>query len=82
MQFGRQLIEEQGQAPVAFQKSFIRYKALKKYLKFRQLNRASQGEGPAVELKEEQSEKDFLKMLYSQLKEVDRSPLHKSLIFP
>lgn len=71
LQFGRQLIEEQGEAPQAFRENFIRYKALKKYLKYRQLNRVSQNENH-LQFNDEQSEKDFLKTLYQQLKDVDR----------
>lgn len=47
-----------------------RYKSLKKYLKYRLLNSEVNGDGGNSESMEE--EKDFLRLLYAQLKGVDR----------
>ena len=67
MQFGHKLLEEEGAAPTEFKKSFIKYKSLKKFLKYRRLNTVVLGGNEALE-----AEKDFLRLLHSQLKEVDR----------
>lgn len=67
LQFGHKLLEEEGAAPKEFKKSFIKYKSLKKFLKYRRLNSVTSSEALAVE-----SEKDFLRLLHTQLKEVDR----------
>ena len=51
---------------------YCRYKSLKKYLKYRLLNSEVNGDGGNTESIEE--EKDFLRLLYAQLKGVDRYP--------
>ena len=67
LQFGHKLLEEEVAAPKEFKKSFIKYKSLKKFLKYRRLNTVVLGGNEALE-----AEKDFLRLLHSQLKEVDR----------
>ena len=67
LQFGHKLLEEEGAAPKEFKKSFIKYKSLKKFLKYRRLNTAVLGGPEGLE-----AEKDFLRLLHSQLKVVDR----------
>ena len=61
------LLEEEGAAPKEFRKSFIQYKSLKKFLKYRRLNTGLVGGKDAME-----AEKAFLRLLHTQLKEVDR----------
>ena len=70
LQFGQQLEEEAGSAPAEFAGNFIAYKRLKKYLKYRQLNSAIPRETTSAEA--EEAEKDFLRLLYQELKRVDR----------
>jgi hypothetical protein len=48
----------------------LRYKSLKKYLKFRLLN--NEVNGNAVGQDAMEKEKEFLRLIYTQLKEVDR----------
>lgn len=67
MQFGRKLLEEEGAAPKEYRQSFIKYKTLKKLLKHRRLLTLQAGCKEGVE-----AEKAFLRLLRTQLKEVDR----------
>lgn len=67
MQFGHKLLEEEGAAPKEFRKSFIKYKSLKKFLKYRRLNTLRLSGREGIE-----AEKAFLRLLHTELKEVDR----------
>lgn len=70
MKFGRRLLEEEDSAPLEYKESWIKYKSLKKYLKFRLLN--NEVNGNAVGQDAMEKEKEFLRLIYTQLKEVDR----------
>ena len=73
LQFGHKLLEEQGAAPKEFRKSFIKYKSLKKHLKYRQLSALVIDGTEGVGTEGVEAEKAFLRLLHTQLKEVDRS---------
>lgn len=74
LQFGHTLTEAEGAAPLEFQNYFIKYRSLKKILKHRRHSGGNQQEKDQAV----QAEKAFLKMLYVQLKEVDRYGLRST----
>ena len=64
-------------APPELAKSYMSYKSLKKMLKYRSLSTAlAVAEGGNLSKEEAQdAEKDFLRLLYTQLKAVNRQAL-------
>ena len=73
MKFGRTVKLAELNAPAVFKGSFPNHKGLKKFLKYRcmQLKQIPEG-SPAYQQALQASCKEFLQMLGSQLKEVDR----------
>ena len=73
MKFGRTVQLADAKAPPVFQGSFLNHKGLKKFLKFRHMQLKQLPAGSIHYQQALQSSiKEFLTMVASQLKEVDR----------